>query len=255
MTTAKDDPFFVGYINRAPGSLSWFLSLASVLLIGLFASAGFLVSTGQSDAGRGNFQWGLGQQTLTGVISAKPYPVLHARPTKLFPQGRSIMLSGVGKRGVQAKAGELDGQVVTASGIVLKRGDLDMLQVGKLEAAEPSVAAEGERVLPQSEDLGRWRLAGEICDGKCVAGAMRPGTGLSHKACANLCLIGGVPPVFVSTGNVEGQDFFLLGDINGGELTDRIFDLVALPVEVEGRLERRGDLLVLLIDPDRVQPF
>ncbi|MEO1281695.1 MAG: hypothetical protein AAFR75_11665 [Pseudomonadota bacterium] len=251
MSKPDNDAFFVGYINSAPGSLSWFLPLVSFLLIGLFAGAGLLIGTGQNAQGAGQFLWGAGQQKLVGVVEALPYPILHARPTERFPDGRSIMLSGQGKRGVQSRAEALNGRLVNATGILLKRGDLDMLQVGKLTAAEP----EGAPSAVAREDLGKWRMTGEICDGKCAAGAMRPGTGLSHKACANLCLIGGAPPVFVSTGDVAGQDFFLIGDVSGAPLTGRILDLVAQPVELVGRIERRGDLLVLLIDPAEVRPL
>ncbi|MEL7048096.1 MAG: hypothetical protein AAFO75_03890 [Pseudomonadota bacterium] len=251
MSQPDDDGFFVGYINAAPGDLRWFLPTASVVLIALFAGLGVLVGAGQNAEGTGQFLWGAGQQKLIGVIEASPYPVLHARPTKRFPEGRSIMLSGPGKRGVQSRAKALDGRLVNATGILLKRGDLDMLQVGKLTAAAP----EGAETQVARQDLGRWRLTGEICDGKCTAGAMRPGRGLSHKACANLCLLGGAPPVFVSTGNVEGQDFLLMGDTNGAPLTQQVYDVVAQPVEVVGRIERRGDLLVFLIDPADIRPF
>jgi len=78
---------------------------------------------------------------------------------------------------------------------------------------------------------------------------MRPGTGLAHKACANLCLIGGIPPVFVSTQPVEGSEFLLIGGPDGGELPRAAYDRVGQFISVEGDLERRGDLLVLLIDP------
>ena len=97
--------------------------------------------------------------------------------------------------------------------------------------------------------LGRWRLTGEICDGKCYAGAMRPGTGLAHKACANLCLIGGVPPVLVTTAPVEGERFLLIAGADGGPVTPALLDHVATLVQVEGDVERRGSLLVLRVAP------
>ena len=246
MNKREDDGFFVGYINAAPGSLAWFLPLVAVLLVGLFAGTGFLVAAGQSNAGEGRFLWGAGAQNLTGVLEAKPYPIVHIRPTERFPNGRTLMLNGQGKRGVDKRAAPLDGQVVDVRGVLLKRGELDALQVGKLVAAKTAEGGPTEK--PAAEDLGKWRLTGEICDGKCIAGAMRPGRRLSHKACANFCFIGGVPPVFVSTGEVAGRDFFLLADAQGGPLDERIFDLTAQPLQVEGRVERRGDLLILKID-------
>ena len=254
MTRKDDDGFFVGYINAAPGSLSWFLPVIAIGLVALFAAVGFFAATGQKSAGSGAFLWGAGQQNLIGILEAEPYPILHASPNERFPNGRTLMLNGQGKRGVANEAAKLDGQLVEVSGILLKRGELDALQVGKMEAV--TAPKEGAQNAPAVKDLGRWRIAGEICDGKCVAGAMRPGTGLAHKACANFCLLGGVPPVFVATDTVAGQDFMLLGNEEGGPLADdQYFDFVAQPVEVEGQLEQRGDLLIFKIDPTTSKPL
>jgi hypothetical protein len=254
MTQKDDDGFFVGYINAAPGSLSWFLPVVAIGLVVLFAAVGYLTAAGQKSAGSGAFLWGAGQQKLTGVLQANPYPVLHARPSERFPNGRTLMLNGQGKRGVASEAAKLDGQVVEVSGILLKRGELDALQVGKMEAVKAPDG--GPQTAPVTKDLGRWRIAGEICDGKCVAGAMRPGTGLAHKACANFCLLGGVPPVFVATDKVAGQDFMLLGNQDGGPLRDdQYFDFVAQPVEIEGHVEQRGDLLIFKINPATTKPL
>jgi len=81
---------------------------------------------------------------------------------------------------------------------------------------------------------------------------MRPGNGLAHKACANLCIIGGLPPVFVSSGEVAGETFFLLADAAGRRLGEEVYDLVALTIEVEGNVERRDGLMVFSIDLARV---
>ena len=101
--------------------------------------------------------------------------------------------------------------------------------------------------------MGRWRLAGEICDGKCLAGAMRPGRGLAHKACANLCLLGDVPPVFVSTQAVLGAEFLLITGPDGTRLPERAYDFVAQFVSVEGEISRHGALLVFAIDPETIE--
>jgi len=106
-----------------------------------------------------------------------------------------------------------------------------------------------------SEPLGRWRLVGEICDGKCSGGIMRPGDGIAHLACADLCLIGGVLPVFVSTGEIEGNRFLWLANENGGPLPDEFYQYVALRIGVEGEVERRDDILVFKIDLSTVVVF
>ncbi|NRB30608.1 MAG: hypothetical protein HRU27_08430, partial [Rhizobiaceae bacterium] len=178
-----------------------------------------------------------------------PYPVVHIAPNDKYPNGHSMMLSGGGKRGVQNQAGPLDGQVVQVRGALIKRGDLDMIQVGRRMRAMKDV--EPHEV--KTESLGRWKLSGEICDGKCYAGAMRPGTGLAHKACANLCLIGGVPAVFVSSGPVDGTTFFMVADAAGNALGDELYDLTAVLLSAEGEIEKRGNLHLFKIDLDSVE--
>ena len=82
---------------------------------------------------------------------------------------------------------------------------------------------------------------------------MKPGRGLAHKACANLCLEGDIPPVFVSSQPVEGHEFLLVGDVNGGPLDKKLYDYVGQFVDVEAKIEKRGEVLVLLIDPNKVK--
>ncbi|MEM9147419.1 MAG: hypothetical protein AAGC57_14605 [Pseudomonadota bacterium] len=240
------EAFFVGFL-APPRALARFLGVVALALVALFAGLGWLVAATQGDPGDGAFRFDLGRQTVTGVLEARPYPMLHVLESERFPAGHTLLLSGQGKRGVQARAEALDGQVVTASGVLLRRGALDMLQLRG--GTNGLAAAEGDGARPEPVPLGRWRLTGEICDGKCYAGAMRPGTGLAHKACANLCLIGGVPPVLVTTAEIAGSRFLMLADAEGGPVTDQVLDRTALLIEAEGAVERRGDLLVFRLDP------
>ena len=247
----SDKPFFVGYLS-APPRLRGFLVLVIFGLIAIFTAVGYTIALTQADPGPAATRFDYGRQTVTGIIEARPYPVLHVLSgTERVPEGRTILLTGQGKFGVQDRADRLDGALAKASGVVLERGDLDMLQVrGGMQGLGPTMGPVAELA---SEDLGRWRLAGEICDGKCLAGAMRPGRGLAHRACANLCLAGGVPPVFVSSQPVEGSEFLLIGGSDGGPIPDSLLDLTALYISIEGRIERRGDLLVFLVDPDSAE--
>lgn len=247
---AKPDagPFFIGWARPA-APLRRFLIGVILLLIAGFAGFAWLIAATEDDPGNGSFRFDWGGLTVTGVLEATPYPVLHVVESDRFPPGHTLLLSGQGKRGVQGRADPLDGQVVRVAGVALKRGDLDMIQLNQLDGAmSPAQGAAAARV-PTPQPLGRWRITGEICDGKCYAGAMRPGTGLAHKACANLCLLGGVPPVFVATDKVEGAAFLLLADAEGCAVTDRVLDHVATLLTVEGEVERHGDLLVFRIDP------
>jgi hypothetical protein len=246
MSGTNYDGFFIGWGKKLPKGLSSFLIVISLFTVGLFAGTAFSFVVSQDDPGDGAFR---GRQNVTGVIQAVPYPVVHIPPGDKYPNGHTIMLSGGGKRGVQKQAEPLDGQVVQIRGALLKRGDLDMIQVGRrIRAVEDATPHEIEIT-----SLGRWKLSGEICDGKCYAGAMRPGTGLAHKACANLCLIGGVPAVFVSSGPVDGSTFFMLADADGKALGDRLYDLTAVLLSAEGEVEKRGDLHLFKIDLDSVE--
>ena len=160
------------------------------------------------------------------------------------------MLSGQGKSGVMSQMQSLQGAMVKVTGILLNRGELQMLQLlgGKRGLERISENAP----VPESNSIGKWRLQGEICDGKCLAGAMQPGRGLAHKACANLCIIGGIPPVFVSSQPVEGEEFLLIGNKDGGPLPETAYDFVGQFVEIEAEIERRGDMLVLLLDASKL---
>ncbi len=247
----SNKPFFVGYLP-APGQLRTFLALACILLVGGLAAAGFLMGASQDDPGPGAFRFDYGRQTVTGIVELTPYPVLHVtKGNERIKPGETFMMTAGGKSGVDSRAAPLEGKLAQVSGVVLERGALYMMQLrggrGGLRAAE------GSADLPVPEPQGRWRLAGEICDGKCLSGAMRPGRGLAHKACANLCLLGDVPPIFVSSQPVLGSEFLLITGPDGTRLPERAYDFVAQYVSVEGEISKHGNLLVFAIDPETLE--
>jgi hypothetical protein len=249
------DEFFVAYFPMPPRLRVFLLAVGAVLILA-FAGLAYVAGASQDDPGNGSFRFDFGQQTLTGIIEMSPYPLLRVTTgSEQVAAGHTLMLSGGGKIGVAEAARRYDGQLVTLSGIILKRGDLDMLQVrGNSGGIKPADGA-GFEAPSAPESLGRWLLSGEICDGKCLAGAMRPGKGLAHKACANLCVIGGVPPVFVSTQAVEGYEYLLMAGPEGGTLPQSVLDNMAAFVRIEGEIVRHGDLLVFTVDPTTIEVF
>lgn len=247
----EDKPFFVGYLD-IPTGLRRFLILACLAVIGTFVATGLLIGSTQDAPPASGFRFDYGRQTVTGVIELTPYPVLRVtQGNDLIKPGKTLMLSGQGKSGVDAQAMGREGQLVEVTGIILQRGTIDMMQLAGGRRGMKMV--EGDAPPMETEPLGRWKVAGEICDGKCLNGAMRPGRGLAHKACAALCLVGDVPPVFVSTQPIEGTDFMLITGPDGTGLPKAAYDYIGQFITAEGDLSRRGDLLVLEIDTDTLE--
>ena len=233
------DTFFIGWSWRSARPLAWFLVAAIVVLAAGAAALGLALGSNVDDPGGGDFA---GDRTVIGTLLANPYPVLVADPDAAHPAGHAMLLAGGGKVGVQADAAKLDGKRVRIVGLSVQRGTIEMLLVWNLQPAEGAAAP------PTKEPLGMWRLTGEICDGKCYSGVMRPGAGLAHKACANICLLAGVPPVLVTTALVAGSQFLLLADQQGRALPDTLRDHVAIMQRMDGVVTRVADLLIFRTD-------
>lgn len=240
--------FFVGYFKKMPTDVRALMIGFIVFFIAGMASASVLLSLNSESPGAGRYADELHGERLIGTMEVKPYPILRV-PASGSKPARAIMLAGSGKFGVDDRALPLAGKTAQVGGVFVKRGDLEMLLIGgddDLKAAGQQVPAAS--TLANPENLGRWRLTGEICDGKCGGGAMKPGTGLAHKACANLCIDGGVPPVFVSTAPVAGHIFLMLASKDGGPMPVTLLDKTGVPVVLEGNVERRDDLLIFKVD-------
>jgi hypothetical protein len=96
-------------------------------------------------------------------------------------------------------------------------------------------------------------LSGEIIDPKCHGGAMKPGDGKAHKACATLCLRGGIPPVFLAS---NGQRYLLVDEAGHALRDDRLDEIlpfVADDVEIRGMTARQGDVTLMMISPGAVR--
>lgn len=245
--TAKPpaDPFFVGYFKKVPAVIWKFALTAGVAVLGFLLAQALLLPLGAADPGPGRYANDLRGGSLTGVIDPLPYPILRVTASPDTP-ARAVLLGGQAKFGAQAQAAASGAKLVDVGGVFVRRGDMEMLLVTP-NGIRSSKSAAPPLPAPPTEDLGRWRLAGEICDGKCYAGAMKPGSGLAHKACANLCILTGLPPVLVMELPVAGSTVVLLAAEDGGPIPAALYDLTAVPVEMEGRLERRDDLLIFRV--------
>lgn len=184
-------------------------------------------------------------RSATGFVVADPYPAL------LVPRGpvwTRYLLADRGKRGADNLVAGLVGTWATLEGSLVYRDGHAMTEVRSVSPAAP-------RPQPAefAEDLGRHVVEGEIVGAKCYMGVMRPGDGAVHRACATLCVRGGVPPL-LRVERADGRtEALVLADAQGAPLNTRILDRVGVPVRVAGRLARMGGTLFLYADPADIQ--
>ena len=146
-----------------------------------------------------------------------------------------------------ARIGALAGQAAVVKGSLNQRGTHSMIAVDELGdwiRLDSKAAPDAGLAFPAGLPLGDVSLAGEILDSKCWFGAMRPADGKVHKACAALCIRGGLPPAFIARGS-NGQDALMILTERGRAHGTGLLSLVADPVHISGSVQRVGDLLVL----------
>jgi hypothetical protein len=234
---AKDD-FFVGYLPT-PQGLGAFLRRTVVLLLVTTLMTAGLIASRQRDPGAG--RWDDREQSFEGLLIVRPYPILQ------LADGSTLLLVAEGKHVFVPTLPE--GQQVRAKGTTIDRFGLRMLEVtGDLSPASDRVGVIGPMISTATARL----FQGQIVDPKCFLGGMKPGEGKTHKACAALCLRGGIPPAFISDGR-----FYLLVDQHGtalvGESLDRAIAFVGDSVEINAAESTLAGLHFLLLDSSQIR--
>ena len=239
---------FIGWA-KAPMADRRFL-LAALPLAGLGAVLGArALADAMGDPGAGRRVSGPVAR-LTGVLAATPYPMLYVEDAAAPSGVRTILIVAEGKCTSALKLAARSNQVVTAAGKLIERGERRMLEVPL--ALDRWLEASGAAVkLPplRAESLGRAELAGQIMDTKCFFGVMRPSVGKTHKACATLCIRGGIPPSFWVRRRDGQESVLLMTDASGAALGEAILPLVAERVAAQGELVRVGDIVQFRADP------
>jgi hypothetical protein len=249
-TQPRDDPFFIGWLPVPPKYVRFLAPFVAVLLAAAVVS-GALLAFGQRSPGTGTWDDDT-PRLFEGVAYASPYALLRVLGEKPGDPPRTILLVEEGKFGAADRVRPFDGRPVRVRGTLLHRDERWMLELAAGETGIQAIATmspEDERRLrrPPPRDLGRVTLRGEIIDSKCYLGAMKPGGGKTHKACAALCLAGGVPPLFVTRDAAGQETYYLLTNPDGGPLGQAAVEFVGDPVELSAALEQQGDLRVLKV--------
>jgi len=246
----KREPFYVGYLPLTKPLWVFVGVLVPVLLVAGVGVA-VVMTTQQNEPGDGT--WDLsGKEVVSGFLRAEPYPLVEVGE-------EWVLLIGMGKSSVGDLPESLVGRQVEVAGYPVRRDGVTLLAVESLDdlridEGEPRLA------VPTLAPHASGSLAGQIIDPKCYFGAMKPGEGKVHKACATLCIAGGIPPVLMTI-DPEGERAYYVMTTRGddglvglrGDALAPVLPLVAEQVVVEGFVGSHGGLGVVTVEPDGIQ--
>jgi hypothetical protein len=239
------DEHFIGWLPM-PAGFRRFLGAVGIGLLIALPVVALIAAGAQRPPASG--QWDDTTVTVEGVLVAEPYAML------LIPGSegdRTVLLVEEGKFGAAGRAGEFAGRLVRVAGTRLHRGEREMIELAAgADGLQPLTDQPAWLERLQSlrpHVVGPATLHGEVVDSKCYLGAMRPGNGKTHKACAARCIAGGVPPMFVT--RVEGrEEFFVLTTPDARSAAEMVADVVGDPVEANGVVEEMAGMKWLRLE-------
>ena len=245
------DELYIGYMPDAPPSVAahvkrW--TLGGLAVVWIVAAA---IAVAQHPFAVAFFDFGA-PRTYEGTVELTPHPVLRVdRPGETHGRtGSTFLLVGFGKHGADSDVSELDGRRVRLEATPIYRDDQTMLEIvpDSVEALTESTTV-GEHPADAPISLGQQTIVGEIVDSKCHLGVMKPGNQKPHRACATLCIRGGVPPIVIVRQDGRPVDHLLLVGSDGRALNKEVLEWVAEPVRMTGELVRMGDLWMFKTEP------
>lgn len=253
-TGSAKDEFYVGYLPTPEGHRGFIVMLVALLLSWCVALSVVMVLTMRTP---GIARWDTGtQQTWTGALIEHPYPML-VRDEGEHPG--AMLVVAMGKRGAHKRLEGHYGRRVQLRGYQLLREGRALIELGEGNDAimpvdtpttpPPTIAAPVDR----NQEL--VTLVGEIVDGKCYLGAMKPGEGIGHRSCAILCLRGGLPPMFVARTQSGDILYYLLIVDHSTTLTEEMLRLVGTPVRLRGNVALMHGIPILEADMEHITPY
>jgi hypothetical protein len=252
--SSDDDELYVGWADAMPPATRRFVRRVVAAAFATSIGVALAIAALQAPFAASVFEYG-DERELVGVIRELPAPhLVVAGPacTEVCSAQSSWWLAHYGtKHGAAELVRGLDGRAVRLRGVLVYRGDQTLLDVvpGSVQPIE-AAASDAPAKPAVIEALGEQTLRGEIVDGKCHLGVMRPGSGKVHRACAARCIASGAPPLlWVRDAAADRDVHLLLVGADGRALGRELLAWVAEAVEVTGRVERHDGLLVLHAEP------
>ena len=247
MSESKQDEFFIGWQAESPVGIRKLVRKVaiSMLLIGILLSAALAYF--QSTVTGGRLLFGK-VKDFQGVIVADPLPMLILNEPEEFTGQRIFLLTGQMKNGFDVSlANNCNLAVVKMKGQLLFDDYNAMIEM--VDDSLEIVSDPKTNPLPPAVQLGDMTIKGEIVDSKCYLGMMNPGVLNSHRACAIKCIEGGIPPLFLLRDGAGNTNKLIMTDPNGKAINQQVIDFVAEPIEITGKVTRRGPLLFIAVDP------
>ena len=242
---------YIGFIAATPGWVTQFFKPRLLGLLGTALGVAVLVTALQRPFADSAFEY-QEFRPFTGTVVLDPYPMLlierpgltsDAAPVSVVP------LTAFGKHGADAVLTGLSRRRVEVEAELIHRDGQTMLQLRDGSVRAIFGGGSDERL----EYIGEAILRGEIVDSKCYLGVMKPGRDKPHRACAALCIRGGVPPMLLVEEANGAQHHFLLMNADGESIGRDVLDLVAEPVRITGQEYRLADLRILATDPRTIE--
>ena len=256
----RDQDFYIGYSRKAPEKWKSFLTVL-VLLIVLGALSIALLNHFFREPHHAGVS-GSKVVKLKGVLIAKPYPMLLVERVfdKASSKARSAKKAIVryyvtppGKKGLGKAAQKWHRKYVSMKGKLIYREDQTMIvaHTSTIEVIKNQDKKQDILKKSYTEKIGRFTLRGEIVDSKCFLGQMKPGSGKPHRACATLCIRGGLPPLFVvSSSKIKfNRTFLVLVSRSNRPVNQAVLNVVAEPVEITGDVIKKDNLYFLKAEP------
>jgi hypothetical protein len=257
--------FYIGYNNKLPKQTGKRIKAIIIVLISVFVLSGAGIALHHKRISNSHFELGK-LSMLEGYYFEEPVPLIKVLQGKDIHGNlifKSIPLVNYAKFGAEdlirmyeeKQKTSLNGKKIKLSGTFLYDDGKALFELTKHEASILEVLPIDdtelqESIAPRIDYLGVNSIKGEIVDSKCYFGAMRPGFGKTHRACAVRCISGGIPPVLAAT-NYEGDvNYFLIRGSNKEAINKEVLPYIAEPVKLTGELVRIDDWMVLYIDPE-----
>lgn len=239
--------FYVGYIDPPPPRIRRFLRRVALVALAGAAITGAFVALGHRTLPAAHFEFGH-IRSFEGFVVADPYPSLIVPGDTAFSR---YLLTAPGKVGADELVGSAVGRGVSLQGTLAHRDGQAMIQVEPGTVA-PRATAGPAPELPEFV-LGERYVEGEIVGSKCYLGVMNPGSGITHRACARVCIQGGIAPLLEVRREDGRREAIVLAGAGGDAIGGSLDGLIATPVGMTGRLVRRGGTAFLHVDPARIR--